>query len=261
MEELIKIETKVIGAEKVNSVNARDLYAALENKKQFTDWIRIQINTLGLEENIDYIKTTSKVKAGKGTSIQTNYIITTDVAKHISMASRTPKGKEVRTYFIQAEKKLRELTCNPDYMDIIEKLQAGMKIQADALGVMASSFDKLSNYVWDSKFDLAMRLDSFGNILLKDLDERTLNPDMLDEVKATVQTRAKLLSEKHDLSLADTKRLIFGKINSEFDVDTYYKIEEVEYNNVIFFINHLEMAGGCRLYKKWEPYIPWKKRI
>jgi len=100
MSEIIKISSEVIGTEKTNSVNARELHQVLEIKKQFSEWINAQINSLGLEKNVDYI--VYEVK-GNGRP-QKEYIITTDTAKHISMASRTAKGKEVRNYFIQIEK-------------------------------------------------------------------------------------------------------------------------------------------------------------
>jgi len=104
MQELIKISQELIGAETVNSVNARELYETLEIKKEFATWIKSQIKSLGLEENIDYITFNTTVKRKTGASIRKEYIITTDTAKHISMASRTAKGKEVRTYFIAIEK-------------------------------------------------------------------------------------------------------------------------------------------------------------
>lgn len=104
MSEIIKISSEVIGTEKTNSVNARELHQVLEIGKDFTTWINAQINSLGLEKNVDYIVYEEKVKAGNGFTTKKEYIITTDTAKHISMASRTAKGKEVRNYFIQIEK-------------------------------------------------------------------------------------------------------------------------------------------------------------
>jgi phage anti-repressor protein len=104
MQELIKINKELIGTETVNSVNARELYDTLELTKEFSTWIKVQIKSLGLEEDVDYITFTHKVKAGRGTANRAEYILTTDTAKHISMASRTAKGKEVRTYFIAIEK-------------------------------------------------------------------------------------------------------------------------------------------------------------
>ena len=55
MQELIKIEKNVIGTDKTNSVNARELWKNLEIKKKFADWMNHQINSLGLELNVDYI--------------------------------------------------------------------------------------------------------------------------------------------------------------------------------------------------------------
>lgn len=104
MSEIIKISSEVIGTEKVNSVNARELHQVLTIEKQFSNWIDYQIKSLGLEKNVDYIVYEEKVKAGIGFTTKKEYIITTDTAKHISMASRTAKGKEVRNYFIQIEK-------------------------------------------------------------------------------------------------------------------------------------------------------------
>ena len=113
MQELIKITDKEIGAEKVNSVNARELYETLKIKKLFSDWMRQQIKTLDLDENRDYITFSQKVKAGRGTAVRKEYIITADTAEHIAMASRTAKGKEVRNYFIAIKKEfIKQLKLN-----------------------------------------------------------------------------------------------------------------------------------------------------
>lgn len=114
MSEIIKISSEVIGTEKTNSVNARELHQVLDIKKQFGNWINIQITSLGLEANVDYI--VYEVK-GNGRP-QKEYIITTDTAKHISMASRTAKGKEVRNYFIQIEKEYKTLIENPNIHEL-----------------------------------------------------------------------------------------------------------------------------------------------
>jgi len=109
MQELIKIDKRVIGAEEINSVNARELWEELGIKKKFSDWMNHQINSLSLDLNIDYIFVSPKreAKIGSGGSNAKDYTLTLDVAKHIAMASRTAKGKEVRKYFIAIEKEYK----------------------------------------------------------------------------------------------------------------------------------------------------------
>ena len=118
MSEIIKISSEIIGTEKVNSVNARELHQVLEIKKQFSEWINAQISSLELEINIDYIVFTESVKAGNGTVNRKEYILTTETAQHIALASRTAKGREVRKYFIQVEREFKRLMQNPNIHEL-----------------------------------------------------------------------------------------------------------------------------------------------
>ena len=59
----------------------------------------------GFEENQDF--TVAKISEGKVTKHE--YIITLNMAKEISMIQRSVKGKQARRYFIQCEKKLKEV--------------------------------------------------------------------------------------------------------------------------------------------------------
>jgi phage anti-repressor protein/very-short-patch-repair endonuclease len=64
MKELLKVSQNRIGDDKVNSVSARELHIVLEVKKDFSDWIKVQIKRAMLEENIDYIKVWSDTQKG-----------------------------------------------------------------------------------------------------------------------------------------------------------------------------------------------------
>jgi len=110
--EIIKITSEKLGADMLQTVNSRDLWAQLEIKKDYSNWMKSQIESLDLDENIDYLKVALK---GESNNTQTqerggdrrskDYIITLDTAKHIAMASRTSQGKKIRNYFINIEKK------------------------------------------------------------------------------------------------------------------------------------------------------------
>ncbi len=170
MNEIIKISSEFIGIEKVNSVNARELHQVLEIGKDFTTWMNTQINSLGLEKNVDYI--VYEVK-GNGRP-QKEYIITTDTAKHISMASRTAKGKEVRNYFIQIEKEyfspnIHELSgrvggltkANNDLRKELDKLKKKSKRRfenlEDDVDELKSKQFLITHKSFDEKLDLLFK--------------------------------------------------------------------------------------------------------
>jgi phage anti-repressor protein len=114
MQELIKINQTIIGTETTNSVNSRELHQTLEIGRDYSNWMKNQIETLGLDENVDYILLAlNGEQVSHGGHNAKDYIITTDTAKHIAMASRTPKGKEVRAYFIEMEKQMNEAYTHP----------------------------------------------------------------------------------------------------------------------------------------------------
>jgi phage anti-repressor protein len=92
-------------------INARELWLFLENGWQFTDWIKDRIAKYGFEENIDYVlvsmENETKGRGGNRKAV-TEYILKLDTAKEIAMVENNPKGRMVRRYFIEAEKRFRE---------------------------------------------------------------------------------------------------------------------------------------------------------
>ena len=115
MKELIKIQTNENG---VQCVSARELYEGLKVQKDFSDWIKNQLENVDAVEGKDF--STLKGKTSEiGGRPSTEYILTTDIAKEICMvvgvAPRTNAetkelSKQFRRYFIEAEKKLKEIT-------------------------------------------------------------------------------------------------------------------------------------------------------
>jgi len=170
MQELIKVRTQEIGADSVNSVDARELYITLEIKKPFADWIRHQIKTLDLDENVDYITFSQKVKAGRGTATRKEYIITADTAEHIAMASRTSKGKEVRKFFILIKKEyLKSIESNKAKIaggyksQITQKNSKIKELEAKVL-LLESGLDKKVDYRLKAKALYPVILDKIDQI-------------------------------------------------------------------------------------------------
>ena len=105
MNDLIKIKKTLINGAEINSVNSRDIYIYLEIKRQYSDWIKDCIVKYDFLEKYDF--TVHKFVNGKAT--QKDYIVNLDMAKELCMISDTIKGKEIRKYFIEAEKQNNKL--------------------------------------------------------------------------------------------------------------------------------------------------------
>lgn len=108
MQELVKIQSQEINNELVNSVNAKDLYAFVcKDTTHYSKWIKTNlINNEFFTEGKDYIILASEKNPLGGRPTQ-EIIVTLDTAKELAMMTRSQKGKEIREYFIQCEKELR----------------------------------------------------------------------------------------------------------------------------------------------------------
>lgn len=110
--EAITILSRSVG-DSINAVDARELHRALEVATAFKDWWPRRIDGLGLEEGSDFEKLNDLACSNLSTSNRNDYVISLDAAKHIAMAERNDAGRRVRTYFIAAEKKLRQVAPDP----------------------------------------------------------------------------------------------------------------------------------------------------
>ena len=104
MNELIPI----IECNSRKAVSARHLHAFLENKKQFSDWIKHRIQKYDLVETRDY-QSFSLIGENGGKSIE--YALSIEAAKELSMVEGSPRGKQARQYFIACERLLKVIAA------------------------------------------------------------------------------------------------------------------------------------------------------
>lgn len=138
--ELIKITTNDKGEQ---LVSGRELHEGLKIEKAFSTWIQTQLENVDAVENVDFTTIWSdsfkevvefngntNSMTAKGYSI--DYVLTLDIAKEICMcvgvAPRTNEetkklSKEYRKYFINCEKKLKEV-AQDQYKELSPELQA-----------------------------------------------------------------------------------------------------------------------------------------
>lgn len=86
-------------------VYGSELHAVLGVKSNYRDWIKNRLKDCDAVENEDFESFAKNL--AKGGRPQTEYIIKLDTAKEMAMLERNDKGKQVRRYFIEIEKKYR----------------------------------------------------------------------------------------------------------------------------------------------------------
>ena len=137
--ELIKVTTTENGSQ---VVSARELHKFLESKQDFSTWIKARIDKYGFVSEVDF--TLHKFMEGKVWKHE--YILTLDTAKELAMVEGNEKGKQARRYFIECEKKLREVVTKP--MTALELIAA----QAQAMVEMEKKMnvmDEKINFIYD----------------------------------------------------------------------------------------------------------------
>lgn len=109
MNELKVIENELVPVYETSTgekvVYGSELHAVLEVKSNYRDWIKNRLNDCEAVENEDY--EAAKILSPSGQS-KSEHIIKLDTAKEMAMLERNEKGKQVRRYFIQVEKKYKE---------------------------------------------------------------------------------------------------------------------------------------------------------
>lgn len=110
MDELIKIEER----DGKRVVNARELHQFLCSKQDFSTWIKGRIEKYDFIENKDFV-TAPQIygTANGGHATRTEYIVTTDMAKELSMVENNERGRMARRYFIECEK--IAIACRASY--------------------------------------------------------------------------------------------------------------------------------------------------
>ena len=135
---------KIIEREGIQLVSGRELHEFLEIGTKYKDWFRRMVE-YGFEEEIDFIRVAQKRATNNLKNPVTTVIdhaISIDMAKEISMIQRTEKGKIARQYFINCEKKLKEVKkLSP--MELMELQFKALKEQKEKISQVENRVYKL----------------------------------------------------------------------------------------------------------------------
>lgn len=108
--QLIPVFNGSISNESALLCDARELHTFLEVGKRFASWITERLTEYGFVENHDYILISHnrETKGRGGDRRSKDYHLTLDTAKELAMVERNEKGRQIRRYFIECEKQLRQ---------------------------------------------------------------------------------------------------------------------------------------------------------
>ena len=196
------------------AVNARDLHAFLESKQDFSTWIKNRIEKYDLVENVDYV-TAPQIygTANGGYSTRTEYALTVEAAKELSMVEGNEKGKQARKYFIACEEKLKEI-ASPSYMisDPIKRAEKWIEEEKERQRLA------LDNKIMKPKADY------FDNLI-----DRNLLTNLRDTAKQIHIPQNKFISLllEHKFVYRDAKRKL--KPYAEY-IPLYFELKDFERN-------------------------------
>lgn len=126
MKNLTVIENELVPVYETSTgekvVYGSELHEVLGVKSRYREWIDRRLLDIDAVENEDF--QAAEISAPSG-QMKKEYIIKLDTAKEMAMLERNEKGKQVRRYFIQVEKKYKEKQQQlADLSDLSVELQA-----------------------------------------------------------------------------------------------------------------------------------------
>ncbi|ECR3172100.1 antA/AntB antirepressor family protein [Campylobacter jejuni] len=134
--------------------NVKFLFYFLEIDTKFADWIKNRISHYDFIENQDYI---IELVYTKGRP-RKEYYVTLDMAKELCMVENNEKGRQARRYFIECEKRLKNLE-QEQMQKLAFRQSLGYKSQ------LAQQKQKYENEIKALKYDLEQSKNNFKDKL------------------------------------------------------------------------------------------------
>lgn len=129
--------------------SGRAIHAYLGVETPYTKWFSRMVD-YGFTEGQDFLTLLSESTGGRPS---TDHAVTIDMAKELGMIQRTPKGKEIRQYFIAVEKQrlapTPELVSRADLARMVLEAEEEKKVLEAALESAAPAIEYHDRYVSD----------------------------------------------------------------------------------------------------------------
>lgn len=129
---LIPVSEGEISGSRCQVVNAKDLHICLGVRDRFDQWIRRRAEEYGFREGEHFCTKLCKSTGGRR---KTEFTLTLTMALNLAIVEKTEVGQLIRDYFIECEKKLRQI--DRDAADDIWRRTLSPKQQHELTGKVA----------------------------------------------------------------------------------------------------------------------------
>lgn len=191
-------------------VDVRQLHVWLGVGEKFTTWIEKRILECGFDSEIDYVSFSGKPANSVGRP-RLDYYISFDMAKELAMLEKNDKGRQARKYFIEAEKKLKNLQQPMDELEMLALVvksqleqRASMRVLEASVGTLTDEVRaiKAASYIEEGYVTIS------GFLSLIGVKNKTPN-----EIKILGMQVAKYCKE-NGVSIAQVPSAKYGKVNA-----------------------------------------------
>ncbi|MFB1100853.1 antA/AntB antirepressor family protein [Terribacillus sp. JSM ZJ617] len=141
-------------------VNARELHEQLMVGKKFATWIQDRINKYGFIKGDDFFPILGQTHNGRP---KQEYLLLMDTAKEIAMVENNEQGRAIRKYFIEVEKKSRQITKPQSQLEILQGTINQLVEQDKRVTQLENSVSNISNIVsitsvgWRNKVEVILK--------------------------------------------------------------------------------------------------------
>lgn len=212
-------------------VNARELHEKLESKRDFSNWINDRIQKYDFIENIDFTTILLKSTGGRP---RTEYALTLDTAKEIAMVENNEQGRKIRRYFIEVEKKARNLFEIPKTLPEALRKAAELAEQLEQQKpkvLFAESVETSKNSVLINELSKILKQNGY-DIGQNRLFEKLRNEGYL--IKQKGQNWNLPTQKAMDLGLFEVKKTVVNKPNGDIVTKPTTKVTG---KGQIYFVN------------------------
>lgn len=232
MQELVLIENELVPVYETSTgekvLYGTELYEVLDVKSNYRDWVRNRLNDCEAIENEDFESFAKNLAKGRPAL---EHIIKLDTAKEMAMLERNEKGKLVRRYFIEVEKKYKAnklVNLSP-----LEQLQLQSQAILEVNNKVLTVDEKVSN--------IKQELEDFK----QDMPLMNIECDRITTAVRKVGTRAlggKDSNAYHDKSLSGKVYTdIYRELKRQFQVTSYKSIKRRQCDTAISIIESYQL--------------------